>query len=467
MPRVTAVVWDDADCMRARAASGRVLQEAGVDVPHEEARALLADAGARVEGSRVFIPVAVVERALQTAPAVFEVPGRGKGGMVLEQGRTYFGTGPDCLYVHDVASGARRRAVLDDVRASAALCDKLEQVDFVMTMALPADAPITADDVRQFAAMLEGTTKPLIMSTSHGGDSLAAMREMAAACGEARSFACLIMTSPPLRFDRDAADKLIGCARLGIPAVLAPAPSAGATAPASMSAAVVVGDAEVLAGLCIHQLAGPGAPFVYGVGAAALDMRTALDPYVGPDHFLGNQAGTDLARHSGIPSWSYAGPSDAKTLDEQWSADVAITTLLGALSRATLLHDLGYMESGLGGSLESIVLGAELASFARSFLRELPLDEDALQLDEIITAGPGGNHLGRPYTRRHHRDFWQTRLFDHTAFERWHAGGSTSLRQRVAQQTANLMAQPPEHEVPAATRAELEMLIAAVARARQ
>jgi trimethylamine--corrinoid protein Co-methyltransferase len=463
---VTTVVWDDADCSRAHAASGRVLQEAGVELPHEEARALLAAAGARVEGARVFVPAAVVDQALETAPAAFEVPGRGKGGMVLEEGRTYFGTGPDCMYVHDPLTGVRRRAVLDDVRTSAALCDHLDQVDFVMTMALPGDAPIVSDDVRQFAAMLEGTSKPLIMSTSHGGDSLAAMRDMAALCGEARSFACLVMSSPPLRFDRDAADKLIGCARLGIPAVLAPAPSAGATAPASMSAAVIVGDAEVLAGLCIHQLACPGAPFVYGVGAAALDMRTALDPYVGPDHYLGNQAGTDLARHYGLPSWSYAGPSDAKTLDEQWSADVAITTLLGALSRATLLHDLGYMESGLGGSLESIVLGAEMAGFARAYLRELPLDEEALQLDEIIAAGPGGNHLGRPYTRKHHRDSWQTRLFDHTAFERWQAEGAESLRERVTQKTRELMVQPPDRELAAATRAGLQRLIDSVEQAR-
>jgi len=467
MPRVTTVVWDDADCAKARAASDRILEQAGVEVPHTEARELLAGAGARVEGSRVHIPAAVVDRALATAPAAFEVPGRGKGGMTVEQGRTYFGTGPDCLYVRDPLTGERRRAVLDDVRTSAALCDKLDQVDYVMSMALPQDAPITSDDLLQFAAMLEGTTKPIVMSTSHGPDSLPAMLEMAGLCGERHSFACLLMSSPPLRFDPDAAGKLIACARLGIPVVLAPAPSAGATAPASMSAAVVVGDAEMLAGLCIHQLACPGAPFVYGAGASALDMRTALDPYVGPDHFLGNQAACDLARFYGLPSWSYAGTSDAKTLDEQWSADVAITTLLGALSRATLLHDLGYMESGMGGSHESIVLGAELASFARSFTRDLSLDEEALQLDEIIAVGPGGNHLGRSYTRAHHRDFWQTDLFDHTVFERWQADGAATLGERVARKTAALMAEPADHELSPAVRAEFTRLIAEVARARQ
>ncbi|MEI6726871.1 MAG: trimethylamine methyltransferase family protein, partial [Actinomycetes bacterium] len=172
MSRVTTVVWGEADCARARAASDRILEEAGVEVPHAEARDLLAAGGARVEGSRVHIPAAVVNRALATAPASFEVPGRGKGGMVLEEGRTYFGTGPDCLYLHDPLSGERRRAVLDDVRVSAALCDQLDEVDFIMSMALPEDAPITADDLLQFAAMLEGTTKPLVMSTSHGGDDM-------------------------------------------------------------------------------------------------------------------------------------------------------------------------------------------------------------------------------------------------------------------------------------------------------
>ena len=467
MPAVTTAVWGDEECEVALAAACRVLEEAGVDAPQGEALALLAGAGAPAEGHRVRVPRALVEAALLSAPRSFALPGRGKGGMVLEQGNTYFGTGPDCVYVHAPAGGERRRARLDDVVQSAALCDRLDQVDFVMSMALPGEAPIDSDDLLQFAAMLEGTTKPIVVSTSHGADGLEAMVEMAGLCGEERSFACLVMASPPLRFDADALAKLIGCARLGVPVVLAPAPSAGATAPASMSSAIVVGHAEMLAGLVVHQLAAPGAPFVYGAGASALDMRVALDPYVGPDHFLANQAACDLARHHDLPSWSYAGTSDAKSLDEQWSADVAITSLLGALSRATLLHDLGYMESGMAGSPDSIVLGAEMAGFARSFLRDLPVDEEALQLDEIIGVGPGGNHLGRPYTRKHHRDLWRSDLFDHAAFDRWHADGRTTLRERVSRRTQELLAQPPDHAVTASARARFEQLIASVAAGRR
>ncbi len=462
-PRVTTSVWDEDACAKAHAASRSVLERAGVEIPHEEALELLAGAGARVEGSRAFIPGAVVDTALASAPGSFALPGRGKGGMLLEQGQTWFGSGPDCMYLHDALTGERRRAQLDDIVVGADLCDKLDEVDFVMSMGLPQDVALDSEDLLQFAAMLDGTAKPLIVSTSHGGDGLVAMREMAGLCGDPGSFGCLVMSSPPLNFDRDAADKLVTCARLGIPAILAPAPSAGATSPASMTASIVVGDAEVLAGLCVHQLARPGAPFVYGVGASALDMRAAVDAYVIPEHFLGNLAGCDLARSYGVPSWAYAGPSDAKALDEQWAADVAITTLLGALSRATLLHDLGYMESGMAGAHASIVLGAELVGFARAFMRELPLDDEALQLDEIVTVGPGGNHLARPFTRKHHRDFWKSDLFDHTVHDRWEAAGRSTLGDRVKQKTRDLLTFGRAHRLDPETRREIDAIIAAVA----
>jgi trimethylamine---corrinoid protein Co-methyltransferase len=464
--RATMSVWDEAACARAHAASRSVLQRAGIEIGHPEGLALLGEAGARIEGGRAFISGSLIDEVLGSAPVAFDIPGRGRGGMRVEQGRSWFGTGPDCLYVHDPFTGARRRARLDDIVASADLCEKLDQVDFIMSMGLPENVPLVSEDLLQFAAMLDGTSKPLVVSTSHGGDGLTAMREMAGLCGDPTSFGCLIMSSPPLKFDHDAVDKLIVCARLGIPAILAPAPSAGATAPASVSSAIIVADAEVIAGLCVHQLARPGAPFVYGVGAAAMDMRVAVDAYVIPEHFLGNAAACDLARSYGIPSWAYAGPSDAKALDGQLAADVAITTLLGALSRATLLHDIGYMESGMAGAQEAIVLGAELVGFARAFLRELPLDDEALQLDEIVAVGPGGNHLARPYTRKHHRDFWTSDLFDHAAHDRWRAEGGTSLRERVRQRTRDLLCADRAHRLPEGVRREFDRIVSRVADSR-
>ena len=91
------------------------------------------------------------------------------------------------------------------------------------------------------------------------------------------------------------------------------------------------------------------------------------------------------------------------------------------LSRATLLHDVGYLESGLQSSYESIYLGDHLVSYARAFMAELPVNDETLALDEIMAVGPGGNHLARPYTRRHFREIWQSDLFDTVVYERWRA----------------------------------------------
>ena len=174
-----------------------------------------------------------------------------------------------------------------------------------------------------------------------------------------------------------------------------------------MTATIVIGNAETLSGLVVHQLTRSGAPFVYGVGCGAFDMRTAVDVYGAPEHFLGNAAATDLARFYGLPSFAYAAVADAKTFDEQWAAEAGITAVLGALSRATLLHDVGYLESGLQSSYDTIVLGDELVGYARALLVEVGVDDEALALNEIDAVGPGGSHLGRGYTRQHHRETWR------------------------------------------------------------
>ena len=137
------------------------------------------------------------------------------------------------------------------------------------------------------------------------------------------------------------------------------------------------------------------APFLYGAGVGVLNMGTMVESYRAPGVALGNQASIDLARWYGLPSWAYAGDSDSKLFDEQSAAEAAMGTVLGELCRATLLHDVGYLESGLQSSYEALVLGDELAGYARAFGEGLPVDDDSLALDEIMLAGPGGNHLFR------------------------------------------------------------------------
>ena len=462
MNRATLRIWDDDACRRVHEASLTLLARTGVEMKDAGARERCSAAGASVEGTRVRMPAELVERALASAPRSWTLRPRGgeTAPLELRDGAGHTGSGPDCLYVADPATGERRRATLADVEAAARFVEVLPNIDFAMSMALPEDVANEVVDVVQFAAMLRGTRKPIVVSSPYGGETLYTMHAMAAAAGEAESFACLAMTSPPLMLDDVCCTKALACADLDVPLVLAPSVSAGAQGPASLTACVAVANAEVLAGLVVHQIAKPGAPFVMGVGTGVMNMQHAVEVYNSPGVFLGNQAQLDVIRWYGLPSWHYAGHSDSKTLDEQWALELGISTVMGGLSRATLLHDVGYLESGLQSALEALVLGDEVAGYTRALLGELPVDEEALALVEVEAVGPGGNHLGTRMTRRRFRDFWRASLIDQSTHERWSAAGASTLLERVRARVAEIQAAGPPFTLDDATLRRLDELIA-------
>ena len=467
MGLATIRLWNDAECERVHEATLRVLDECGVEVKYEPALKRFAEMGARVDGTRVRLDRRPVEDALASAPRSWVVKSRGRTEvLVLEDGKVYFGTGSDCLYVADPDTGERRRATIEDVEGLSVLCESLPNIDFVMSMGSPENVPPEQEVLLQHVAMLKGTRKPLLI-TPRDGYQLAQMKELAEVCGEGESLIVYGMPSPPLMHDEFALTKVMESARLKIPLVYAPAPSASTTAPASVSACVVVGNAEVLSGLVLHQSVNPGAPFVYGTGCTVLDMRTMIDPYVTPGWSQSGQAGYDLAHFYGLPSFSYAGFSDSKLLDEQWTAEAAMTAIIGGLSRATLLHDVGYLESGMQTSYESIVFGDELVGFVRSLLSEVSTDDEALAVEEIIAVGPGGNHLARSYTRKHYRTFWAPSLFDTAAHDRWERSGRLTLGERVMSKTAELRRSEREFVLEDSVASQLDDILAATAHVGQ
>ena len=456
-------IWDDDACRRVHEATLDVLAETGVEVKYAPAAELFAGAGAQVDGTRVRIPAELVEAAIKSAPRDWTIKPRGGDTepLVLDARHVYAGTGSDVLYVCDPDTRARRRVRRADVEGMAALCEKLPNIDFVMSMGLPEDVPQAIDDLVQVEAMMRGTRKPLLVAP-RDGHILPKMQEMAALAGEADSFGIYAMPVPPLLFDEDGASKVIACAELGIPLIWAPAPNAGTTAPASVAAVIVVANAEVLAGLVLSQAVRPGAPFVWGVGVGAMNMRTMNEVYSSADVFRGHQAQTDLARWYDLPSFAYAAHTDSKVLDQQWSAEAALTAILAKLSRGTLLHDVGYLECGLQSSYESIVFGDHLLGWAKAFMAPLLVDDEALALDEIKAVGPGGNHLARPYTRKHFRQIWQSDLFDTTRHDAWEADGSQTLLDRLQARASELRSEPRAFELADDVKAGLDRILADV-----
>ena len=289
------------------------------------------------------------------------------------------------------------------------------------------------------------------------------MQEMAALAGEADSFGIYAMPVPPLLFDEDGASKVIACAELGIPLIWAPAPNAGTTAPASIAAVIVVANAEVLAGLVLSQAVKPGAPFVWGVGVGAMNMRTMNEVYSSADVFRGHQAQTDLARWYDLPSFAYAAHTDSKMLDEQWSAEAALTAILGKLSRATLLHDVGYLECGLQSSYESIVLrrpphrlGQGVHGAAAPWTTRRWRWTRSRRWGRAATTWPGPTRAST--SGRSGR----ATCFDTTRHDAWEADGSKTLLDRLRARVAELRSEPRAFELQRRRKAGLDRILADV-----
>ncbi len=85
----------------------------------------------------------------------------GNDFLELEDSKFYFGTGSDCPYILDSFTGQRRKFLKKDVEKAALICDYLPNIDFVMSMGLISNVPISISDRRQFAAVLTNTNKPI------------------------------------------------------------------------------------------------------------------------------------------------------------------------------------------------------------------------------------------------------------------------------------------------------------------
>jgi trimethylamine--corrinoid protein Co-methyltransferase len=160
-------------------------------------------------------------------------------------------------------------------------------------------------------------------------------------------------------------------------------------------------------------------------------MSAAQICYGSPEFQLTKAAIAQLGRWYGLPTWGYAGCSDSKVLDEQAAIEALLSVIMARLSGANLIHDVGYMESGLTGSYEMIVLTDELVALTDHLMNGIEIGPDTLLMDELHRVGPGGHFLDTAQTLNRFRDFWYPGLLDRRRREQWLDAGATTLGQRL------------------------------------
>jgi trimethylamine--corrinoid protein Co-methyltransferase len=409
-------------------ASLEILRRTGVRVFESESLQLLQEAGCQVtDENLVRFPAAVLEDALSHAPSRVVLCGRtGEARMHLEGHRTYFGTGSDLPNTRDLESGERRLSRLSDVKNSVRLVDSMPNLDFVMSMALPSDVPAETSDRHSFRAMVENTAKPIVFTAwdESGLADIIKMAETVVGGADILALNPFLMAylepTSPLQHSEVVLRKLLLMADHGLPFVYAPGPVEGASAPVTSAGSLAMANAEVLSGLAIAQLRRKGTPFVWGSGSGPLDMKTTVSIYSGPEFMLHCMGMAELANYYyNLPVWGFSGCADSKLPDMQAGIESALWILWTALSGANLVHDIGYIESGLTCSLEMIVICDEIIGFVRRLMGGISLTPESLALDVINDVGPGGSYLNTSHTRDHFKKAWYPRVFDRRMHGSW------------------------------------------------
>jgi trimethylamine--corrinoid protein Co-methyltransferase len=150
----------------------------------------------------------------------------------------------------------------------------------------------------------------------------------------------------------------------------------------------------------------------------------------------------------GLPIWAFAGASDAKVMDAQAGAEAMFSITNAMLSRANLIHDVGFLEYGSTSSLEMVTMADELVAMSRFFARGIPVNEETLALEVIerVANGDAGSmFLMDDHTFEH---FMQAqflpKLLDRSRYDSWEEAGAMDLYHRCNVEAKRILS---EHKV--------------------
>jgi trimethylamine--corrinoid protein Co-methyltransferase len=342
--------------------------------------------------------------------------------------------------------------VLQDVVDGIRVADAMPNVDFIMSMFLPGDLPVAAD-VRQMEVMLSYSAKPICFVTYEweGTAEIIEMAEVAVGGADVLrinpSVICYLNPSTSFVHNEAALRKLLYCAEKRLPFVYLPDLLRGMTGPITREGSMACHNAGVLVGLVLSQLINEGAPIIISSARPShLDMKTMVAPYAtGPGGF----GGIGINHYYNLPVFSTGGASDSKLLDEQAIFEGTLTLYGSTLAGGNMIHDMGYMESGLMGSLELVVVQDEIVSVIKAgTTKGLEFNEETLALDLVHKHALKADFLGTKHTVRHVREGWQPRLVNRQNYEGWKASGGTSMRDRARAKVEEILAEEPRHVLP-------------------
>ncbi len=440
-------------------ASLRVLAETGIDILHDEARAVLARAGATVVAGeeRVRFDPEMVESLVALAPTEFTLHGR-----IPERDLQI---GGDWVTYGSVAStpnyvgldGERRPGDREGYQSFLKLAQQLNSVHFIG--GYPVEPVDLHPSIRHLECAFDAHTLTdrafhiYSLGAERNLDGIEMARIARGVDDETfdaqPSLTTVINASTPLRYDTPMLEGIMQMSARNQVVIVTPFTLAGAMAPITIPGALVLQNAEALAGIALTQAVRAGAPVVYGGFTSNVDMRSGSPAFGTPEFTRAAIVGGQLARRYDVPYRS-SNVSASNAVDTQAGYE-SMWSLWGAIDGGAniVFHGAGWMEGGLHASFEKMVIDADLLHMVSRFLE--PMDASESALDEAVAAiaevGPAGHFFATQHTQdRYTSEFYSPIVSDWRNWESWTEAGRPEAKGRanaVAAELINGFEAPP------------------------
>lgn len=408
-----------------------VLNRTGVWFESAVARNIFQRHGFVVKGEIVHFTEEAINKALSTIPQKFTLMARNhKHTREVSLNNYILGPSGGSPYILDY-KGNLNRGTSKDCEDSIKIGQSLDIIDFNRGL-VTSDGNIHPANVQLFQLLtaMKLTDKPLDCPTVNGigllsilfGISKQKMQEDATK-GIAYALSYVNPISP-LALSTHESDRLCELCKFAVALAISPMPMAGTTAPCTLPGLLVSQNCEILACLVLTQLVNPGCPVMYGCIGAITDMKYVSGAIGAPESRLIEYASAQIAKFYGIPARGDVGLTDANGVDFQAGAESAFHFINAVRSGINLLPGLGAMGSWNIGSLEKLVLDAEIAGYVKRLLKPLEFTEETVPTDLINRVGPRGSFISKEHTFNHfHQEFYKPKIFSREPYGSWFKDG--------------------------------------------
>ncbi len=421
------VVLNEEDCRAIDVTARRILKEVGFKVSHPRLLKILKKKEYSIDGDTVKIESSKIDDLLANVPVQEPVKTTGEGQVHV---------GYMASQIYDAEKDIVRYPNRKDLDQATVVGLSLPGINSVAPLFEPKDR-LGCADVLMLDVMLRRVKNP-VRNEIHNAEYIPLMLEMckvvAGTTEEILKRNMLIyyaFITSPLKYDVETLDLAFRALDEGIPVRFgAPMTIAGATGPVTFAGTIALGLAESYTGLVLSEATRQ--QWEPGMAPVVMDQSTGASLYSGPDRAVLSMGAGDLFRYLGFECGVHLTQSDECKPGIQAGIEKTYTAMLFTLAGLPpTINNAGLLgPGGLVGSIEQIVIDAEIISMLDRLVRGMDVNEETLAFDTIKNVGIGGNFLSEEHTAAHFRkELWLPTIIKRLNPSAWNQEKPDMLRE--------------------------------------